>query len=111
MLISFSYFMLHFTQIAEVGKYLLFFKILLARRKSKSKPLEVVSFVEFQGVPGRRPPGSDVGRFCILSCWGKPVLSRQHWHLQALLLGWQSTADSLSHEIKESPDGSGLKCF
>lgn len=55
MLISFSYFMLHFTQIAEVGKYLLFFKILFARRKSKSKLLEVVSFVGFQRVPGQRP--------------------------------------------------------
>lgn len=40
------------------------------------------------------------GWFSVLSCWGKPVQSSQRRHLRALLPGWQSAADSLSHEIK-----------
>lgn len=51
------------------------------------------------------------GGFCLPSCQWKPVRSRQQQHVQALLPGWQSTADSLSHKMKESPDGSGLNCF
>lgn len=108
MLISFSYIMLHFTQIAEVGKYLSFLKILSARRKSTSKQLELISFVGFQRELGQRPREAMQGGSGSSHAGG----SRYKADSASIAeLCWRSAADSLSQEIKESPDGSGLKCF
>lgn len=56
MLISFSYYMLHFTWIAEMGKYLFFFLNLISKMNiQEDSSWKHLSLVGFQSVPGWWP--------------------------------------------------------
>lgn len=91
-----------------MGKCLFLSKILSARSKSKSKQLEVVSSIGFHRALGQRPQEVMQGGSGSSQAGGSRYKADG---ASITKLCWQSTADSLSQEIKESPDGSGLKCF